>query len=197
MSACDGDHDGVVVAGAERRHPLGAQRGLDLLEIDTQAVHLDESAVAADDLVQSVGAASRDVARAQRLDRLAERQVVEAVRVAHHHVGAAVDELADVVVGPTFQWLDRERSAADRPADCIRPGQHEFWWQKGHSGGRLGCAVHHEQLETLILREFGESAHALRWHSAAGLRHVAQVGQARGVEANALEQFEGVRHARE
>ena len=34
VPACGGDHEAVVLVGAERRHALSAQRGLDLLEID-------------------------------------------------------------------------------------------------------------------------------------------------------------------
>ncbi len=56
VPARGGDHEAVVVVGAERRHARSAQRGLDLLEIDAQAVHLDEPAVAADTSKRPSGA---------------------------------------------------------------------------------------------------------------------------------------------
>ncbi len=118
------------------------------------------------------------------------------MRVAHHHVGAAVDQLAHIVVGPAVERLDRERPAADRAADRVGARQCEFRWQIGHSGCRLGRPIHHEQVEAAALRQFGESAHALGRHSAAGLRDVPQVAQIGGLEADTLEQFEGIGHTR-
>ena len=117
MTGHRGDHEAVVDVGAERRHTAVAQRRLDALEVDAQAVHLDEAAAAADHFVQPVGAAAGDVAGVQGVDGLAERQVGGPVRVAHHHVGPAVDQLADIVVGPSVERLDGERSAGDRSAD--------------------------------------------------------------------------------
>ena len=187
--------EAVVDIGAERRHTAVTQRRLDALEIDPQPVHLDETAAAPDHFVQAIGAAAGDVSGVQRFDGLAERQVGGPVCVAHHHVGAAVDQLADVVVVPRVARFDRERSAGDRPADRGRVRRGELRWQIGHSGGGLGRPIHHEQVPALSLPEFGESPHALGRHPAAGLRDVPQVRQIEGLCADTLEQFERVGHA--
>ena len=144
------------------------------------------------------GVAARDVAGAQRVDRLAERQVGRAVRVAHHHVGSAVDQFADVGSGhPSSGSSVNEPPGIGRPieagCDCG-----EFRWQVGHSGGRLGGAVHDEQLPARCAApSCGEAAHAVGWQPAAGLGDVAQIGQVDAVEADPLEQLEGVGHAGE
>ena len=93
--------EAVVDVGAECRHTVVTQRRLDALEVDPQSVHLDETAAAADHFVQSVGAAAGDVSGVQGVDGLAEREVGGPVCVSHHHVGAAVDQLADTVAVPS------------------------------------------------------------------------------------------------
>ncbi len=110
----------VVDVGAERRHTVVTHGRLDALEVDPQPVHLDETAAAPDQFVQPIGVAPGDVAGMQRVDGVAERQVVGPVRIAHHHVGAAVHQLADVFVVPPVARFDRERSAGYRPADRSR-----------------------------------------------------------------------------
>ena len=91
-----GDHQPVVDLGAERGDALLTQRGLQPLQIDAQAVHLDETAAAADHLVQPIRAAPGDIAGAQCVHGLAERQIGGLVCVTHHHIGPAVDEFTRV-----------------------------------------------------------------------------------------------------
>ena len=96
FGANGGDDEPLVVIDAEGRDALFAECGFHALQVDAQPVELDEAAAAADHLVEPVGRAPSDVARAQRVDRLAERQVGRAVRVAHHHVRALVHQFAHV-----------------------------------------------------------------------------------------------------
>ena len=55
VGADRGNHQPLVVVDAEGCHALRAQRGLNALQIDAQAVELDEAAAAADHLVEPVG----------------------------------------------------------------------------------------------------------------------------------------------
>ena len=123
------DDDDRLVVDAEGRHTLGAQRGLDSMQIDAKAIKLDEAAAAADHLVQPVGVSARDVSGMQCVDGLAERQVRRTVRVAHHHVRPVEDQLTDVGIGPSLQRLEGEGAAGDRPADRAGVRLRELWWQ--------------------------------------------------------------------
>ncbi len=167
--------EAVVDIGAVRRHTVVTQGRLDALEVDPQPVHLDETAAAPDHFVQPIGAAAGDVSGVQRFDGLAERQVGRPMCVAHHHVGAAVHQLADAFVIPRVARFDRERSAGDRPADRGRVRRGELRWKIGHSGGGFRRPIHHEQVPALLSAQVGESPHTLRWHPAAGLGDVPQM----------------------
>ena len=157
-----GDHQPLVVVGAEGCHAVGAEGGLHPLQVDAQAVDLDEAAGAADHFVEPVGCATGDVTGAQGVDGLAQRQVRGAVCVAHHHVGPVVHQLADVGIRPSVERLDAEGAAGDRPADRRGARLREIRRQVGHSGGRLRRAVHDEQLPALAFAERGDAAHAFR-----------------------------------
>ena len=98
----------IVAVGAEGRHAVLAEGGLHSLQVDAQAVQLDEAAAAADHLVEPVGCPARDVAGVQGVDGLAQRKVGAAVRVAHHDVRPAIDELADIGIRPPVDRLDGE-----------------------------------------------------------------------------------------
>ena len=69
------DHEPLVVVGAEGGHAVRAEGGLHPLQVDAQAVQLDEAAAAADHLVQPVGRTACDVAGVQGVDHLAQAQV--------------------------------------------------------------------------------------------------------------------------
>ena len=77
--------------------PASAEGPLDLVEVDPQAEHLGEAAAPADDSNSRRGDAA-EVAGVQPVDVAAARQVGGLLGVAQHHVGAGVDELADVAV---------------------------------------------------------------------------------------------------
>ena len=117
VAADRGNHEPLVVVDAEGCHALGAERGFHALQVDAQAVQLDEAAAAADHLVEPVGCAARDVTRVQGVDRLAQRQIRWAVRVAHHDVRPVVHQLADVGIGPSVERLDGEGATGDGSAD--------------------------------------------------------------------------------
>ncbi len=120
VGAHRGNHQPLVVVDAEGCHALGAQRGLNALQVDAQAVQLDEAAAAADHLVQPVGVSARDVTGVQRVDCLAKRQIRRTVRVAHHDVRPVIHQLAHVGIGPSFERLEREGATGDGPADRAR-----------------------------------------------------------------------------
>ena len=70
-----GDHEPLVIVGAEGCHTVCAQCGLHPLQVDAQAIDLDEAAAAADHLVETVGCPARNVTGAQSVDGFAQRQV--------------------------------------------------------------------------------------------------------------------------
>ena len=70
-----GDHQSLVVLGAERCHAVLAQGRLHPLQVDAQAVQLDEAAAPADHFVEPVGCAARDVTGAQGIDGFAQRKI--------------------------------------------------------------------------------------------------------------------------
>ena len=121
----DRHHEPLVLAGAGRAEQL-----LRAIEVDPQPEHLHEAAAPADDLVQPVRAAPREVAGAQRFDLAPEREVGGRGRVAEHHVRARVDELADALPS-RLDRRERERAAGDRHAD--RAGMRR---RRGRAAGR-------------------------------------------------------------
>ena len=189
-----GDDHLLVVAGAQRGDAGVGQEALDAVEVDPQAERLHEPAPSPDDLEQALRGAAGEVARAELLDLGAAAEVLGALRVAHHHVGAAVDELAHAVgVG----LVDLERAPGDRHADRVGVGGGQRRRQVGHARRGLGLPVHHEQVEPAPPSELGQVADALGGHPAARLGEVAQRGERHVVEADAVEQVEGVGHARQ
>ena len=169
VAAGRGNHQPLVVVDAEGCHARLAQGGFHPLQVDAQAVQLDEAAAAADHLVQSVGRTARDVTRPQGIDGFAHCQIRWTVCVAHHDVRTVIDELAHLGVGPilewietVLEWIETEGAAGNRQADRVRVGLCEFRWQAGHPGSGFGCAVHDEQLPAPPLAECGETAHAIR-----------------------------------
>ena len=89
LARLDGAHLDVLVG----------EEPLDPIEVDAQPEHLREPVAAADDLVQAVGAASREVAGAQLADRAPRGEVGGLLGVAHHDVRALVHEFADIALG--------------------------------------------------------------------------------------------------
>ncbi len=177
--------------------PSRAERGLHPLQVDAQAVQLDEAAAAADHFVDPVGRAARDITGVQGVDGLAKRQIRGTVRVAHHDIGAVVHQLADVGIRPSVERLEGERPAGiGLPIDA-GSRLREIWGQVSHSGGGFRRAVHHEQLPALALAERGEAAHAFWCKPPTRLGDVPQIGQIDVVEADPIEHLEGVGHTGE
>ena len=142
----------IVVAGRGRVDALARQRGLDRIEVDAQPERLHEPRAPSDDLEHVIGrVVAAEIARGQLVDGRAERQVVLGGGVAEHDVVAAVHELPDAI-GHSLDGPQLQVPAGDRPADGPRVAAGERGRQVGHAGGRLGLAVHHEQLDAPLLR---------------------------------------------
>ncbi len=157
-----GDGDDHPAVGLHRAGPDAAagEDGLDVLEVDAQPEHLGEPAAPADHLEQAVGSAPGQVAGAQLRHLLAEPEVGRAAGVAHHHVGAGVDQLADAGLVGLGHGFEAERAAGHGHPDRGGPGRGELRRQVRHARGRLGLAVHDEQLEPVAAAELGVRPHA-------------------------------------
>jgi hypothetical protein len=176
----------VTASGAgEAPHvvPLGAQGALDVVEVDPVPENLRDARPAAGDLEQTGIRDAAEVTGVQALDGSPQREVGGAVGVAEHDVRPAVDDLAvDDLEGPAGH------GHADRGG--VLGG--EVGGQVGHPRGRLGLAVHDEQVEAPLAPEGGQLDDTVRVHPAAGLRDGAQVREVHRGETDAVEQLEGV-----
>ena len=169
--------------GGVADHPGRAQARLDPVEVDAQPEDLGEAAQPTHDL-EPVGRPTDEVAGAQLLDLAAEGQVGRALGVAEHHVVAAEHQLADGL-GRAARRADRaDRALAvaetrDAPSGRCHAGtgrrrgrtskeppgtgspsrvgvaQDPVRGEHGHPGGRLGGAVHEEEVEAAPQPELG------------------------------------------
>ena len=105
--------------------PASARRALDAVEVDAQAEDLGDPAASGrrpPRARRGVGGPGRRCAARPR-SRPRARSAGD-VGVAHHHVGAAVDELADAGLGPSRSSTGASSTAAgDRAADRLRRGE--------------------------------------------------------------------------
>ena len=99
------------------------QQRLDPVEVDPLAEELGEARAAAHDLEQPGVVLPGQVAGAQLAELGAEREVGHAVGVAHHHVRAGVDELADAVGVPPSTGSMRSAPPGIAIADRRRMGR--------------------------------------------------------------------------
>ena len=123
------------------------------------------------------------------MHRPAERQVLRSGGVAEHHVLAGVDELADLLVA-----VDAEAAAGDGDADALGAFGGEVGRQVRHPRGRLGLAVHHDEVEAALPAEPGVAADGVGVQPAARLRHRPERRQLTIGEPRGVEQVEDVGH---
>src|SRR5262249_57740578 len=107
----------IVDAGRDRRMASGEQQPLDVVEADAGAEDLDEAAQPPGDLDEASGVAPGEIAGAQPWGTELRAEIGRSGRVAHHHVGPFVDELAlDPRLAHRLAVVvdDREAAARDR-----------------------------------------------------------------------------------
>jgi hypothetical protein len=180
---CADESHGIRRGEAPHVVPHRAQGALDVVEVDPVPENLRDARPAAGDLEQPGIRDAAEVTGVQALDGSPQREVGGAVGVAEHDVRPAVDDLAvDDLEGPAGH------GHTDRGG--VLGG--EVGGQVGHPRGRLGLAVHDEQVEAPLAPEGGQLDDALRVHPAAGLRDGAQVREVHRGETDAVEQLEGV-----
>ncbi|NCL74323.1 hypothetical protein AIIKEEIJ_01766 [Rhodococcus sp. YH1] len=196
VGSLDGDDQFVVAAGAARDELVAREDGFDALQVDAQAEQLREAGATAHDPVQPGVGADGEVTGAQFVDDTPEGQLGRVGGIAEHDVGPGVDEFAGTVAG-LGHGVDAEGAAGNGDADRAGVLRGEVRGQVGHAGGGLGLAVHDEELPPVAPAEVDIAADAVGVETAAGLGDVAQVRQVHVGEADAVEQVEGVRHARE
>ena len=194
------EHQPVAAVGGRGHDTAGGEQLLHVVEVDPEAEDLGDPAAAPDHLEQSVVPLAADVTGPQGGHGAAEGQVGRGLGVPQHHVGPVVDELADLGVvrpreRPLGERLDGERPARDRDADGAGGVEGQQRRQPGHPGGRLGLAVHHEQVPPALAAQRGPAAYVVRGEAAAGLGEVAQVREVHVGEADPVEELEGVGHA--
>ena len=177
------DDDGIRRGEAPDVVTVGSQGALDVVEVDPVAQDLRGARPAAGDLEQAGIRDAAEVAGVQALDRAAPREVGRLVRVAEHDVRPGVDDLA---------VEDLEVAAGDGDTDGARVLGSQVGGQVRHPRGRLGLAVHDEQVPAALAPERGQLDDAGRVHPAAGLGDRAQVGEGHRGEPDAVEQVEGV-----
>ncbi len=188
IGAAGADDDEPVASRAAHVVPRVTQPGLEGVEVDAMAEHLDEPGAAAHHAQQPLRSQLAEVAGAQPLDGAPQGQVGRAVGVPEHDVGAFEDDLA---------VLDGDLRARHRVPHGVRVLRREVGGQAGHPGGRLGLPVHDDEVPAAPLTELGQAPDPLGLHPPACLGQVAQPRQVAVGEATALEQLEGVGHSRD
>jgi hypothetical protein len=99
-ASLDDDRQRPIDLRTRRGHPRCPQMALDLVEVEPQAEHLGEPAAPSDHLDQPAREDEAEVTRAQLGELGPAGQVGRRARVAHHHVGSAVDDFAGRRVEP-------------------------------------------------------------------------------------------------
>ncbi len=186
----------AVGAGDQRRPPVeaphvvssGPQAALDVVEVDPVAEHLGHPGPAAGDLEQTGLGPAAEVTGVQAVDGASEGEVGRVVGVTEHDVRAGVDDLPVDDVDVASRHRDADRAGV---LGCtVRR-------KVGHARGRLGLAVHDEQVPSPATTQLGEGDHAVGVDAPPGLGDGAQVWKVEIGEPPPLEEVERVRHAGE
>ena len=140
------DHQ-IVVAGDPGDRAFLVAAALQLVEADPQAEGFDEAAQTAGDPEDAGLDLQADIAGAQDVGAGGLGQILGIAGIAHHHVGAAIDDLA---LAPSRQAgagriLDPQLAAGNGPADAVGVGLQKVRGQVGDTSGGLGLAVHDHQ----------------------------------------------------
>ncbi len=188
--------DGSIGGDHTRVLPdVGAQLGLEGVEVEAQAEDLAVAVASADDLEQAVDLTGQ-VAGAQLVDLAPTGQVGRTLGIAQHHVRAGVDELAHA--GALVDGLvEGQLAPGDGDPDGAGVLVGEGGWQPRHPGGGLGLAVHHDEVPATGATDARPASYGLGRESAPGLRDVTQRGQLALLEPAGSEELEGVGNAGE
>ena len=150
-AGADRQDQAAVTVGGRGHHAPAREHLLDVVEVDPQPEHLGEPGCAGRPPRTARRRAARPMSPVRSsVDGAPEGQVGRRLGVAEHHVRAVVDQLA-ARSGRSRPPAGLERAPGIGTPTGAGCGRGQLRRQVGHPGGRLGLAVHDEEVASPAL----------------------------------------------